>query len=215
MIIHSVKIKNFRGVHEECNFEFNEPFVLLSAQNGMGKTTVVDAIEWALTGTIGRLATAYNTRSTNDTERRKNNAGIIKNKDAAPNSKIQVDLSFSHDNENFTIRRQQKKDILNPKESTCACLSGDPQNCKKILSAVDDGQFYRHHFCDIQKSINMQAYKRDELTELFSEFISNHDGAKAVASNLELFAADVQQLIDQRTQDTENVSKRTEDIKKA
>ena len=54
MFIKSVKISNFRGIQDK-EFRFGEkPFVLLAVQNGVGKTTVIDAIEWCLTGSIGR-----------------------------------------------------------------------------------------------------------------------------------------------------------------
>lgn len=53
MKITSVKIKNFRGFRNEKEIRFdNVPFVLLSAPNGSGKTSVIDAIEWCLTGSI-------------------------------------------------------------------------------------------------------------------------------------------------------------------
>lgn len=205
MILHSIKIKNFRGIHKECTFDFNAPFILLSAQNGMGKTTVIDAVEWALTGTIGRLEAAYNTRSTNDKERRKNTAGILRNKDAAQGDLIQVELRFSADNEEFIVRRKQSRDILKSDESYCEYISGNDQKCQDLLSRINDGKFYQHHFCDIQKSINMQSYKRDEITNLFSEFISEYKEEECVADNLDLFIDDVDLRIEQHKQKKDNI----------
>ena len=72
MIIQTVKISNFRGIRETKDFTFyGKPFVLLSAPNGLGKTTLIDAIEWCFTGNIGRLKAAYDSRSTNFDERKK------------------------------------------------------------------------------------------------------------------------------------------------
>ncbi|EET88785.1 RecF/RecN/SMC domain-containing protein [Clostridium carboxidivorans P7] len=72
MIISSVIIENFRGVEGKKTFEFeNRNFILLSASNGKGKTTVIDAIEWCLTGDIGRLSSSYDIRSTNNEEKKK------------------------------------------------------------------------------------------------------------------------------------------------
>lgn len=81
MKIKRIKVNNFRGFYNEKIFEFEEsPFILLSAPNGIGKTTLIDAIEWAFTGSIGRLKDAFNARSTNDNDRKKNSIGILKKK---------------------------------------------------------------------------------------------------------------------------------------
>ena len=65
MMIRSVTMENFRYFsHKTIDFQ-NKPVILLSAANGVGKTTVADAIEWCLTGKIGRLKASYDTRSTN------------------------------------------------------------------------------------------------------------------------------------------------------
>ncbi len=55
MIIRKIRMVYFRGFRDKT-IDFNDkPVVLLSAANGIGKTTTVDAIEWCLTGNIGRL----------------------------------------------------------------------------------------------------------------------------------------------------------------
>ena len=72
MIIQKIEIVNFRGFHEiKINFE-DKPVVLLVAANGIGKTTIIDAIEWCLTGDIKRLRDAFDSRSTNQDERKIN-----------------------------------------------------------------------------------------------------------------------------------------------
>lgn len=49
MIIHKIKMINFRCFQNKTiDFE-NKSVVLLSAANGIGKTTTIDAIEWCLT----------------------------------------------------------------------------------------------------------------------------------------------------------------------
>lgn len=82
MIIHKIKMINFRCFQNKTiDFE-NKSVVLLSAANGIGKTTTIDAIEWCLTGNIGRLKTTFDTRSTNEADRRMNTDGILKNRNA-------------------------------------------------------------------------------------------------------------------------------------
>ncbi|MBR7090521.1 MAG: hypothetical protein IKI46_08550 [Lachnospiraceae bacterium] len=55
--------------------------------------------------------------------------------------------------------------------------------------------FYNYHFCDVQKSLNVQNKKRKELKDLFGEFITNYDQYYQIAKNLEIFAEDVDRYI--------------------
>lgn len=92
MMIRKIRMENFRGFRDKT-IDFNDKsVVLLSAANGVGKTTTVDAIEWCLTGNIGRLKTAFDTRSTNDADRKMNNDGILKNRDAGEREIVKVIL---------------------------------------------------------------------------------------------------------------------------
>lgn len=52
MIIRKLKMINFRGFCDKTIDFQDKSVVLLSAANGIGKTTTVDAIEWCLTGNI-------------------------------------------------------------------------------------------------------------------------------------------------------------------
>jgi exonuclease SbcC len=54
-MISNLKISGFRGVPDEREFEFAR-ITLLAGRNGLGKTTVFDAIDWCLFGESWRLA---------------------------------------------------------------------------------------------------------------------------------------------------------------
>lgn len=195
MIIQKVRIENFRGFHKETIIDFgNKPFILLSAPNGIGKTSVIDAIEWCLTGNIGRLKIAYNNRSTNSDERKKNLDGILKNKNAATNEWVQVELTFIEQDVVYTLLRKQKKDELNAKTSVVE-LNGSDELAECWLRENIGDSFYKYHFCDIQKSFEMQNKKRDSLPEMFETFISDYSDEKIVATNLEIYAEDVERTI--------------------
>ena len=110
MRIQSVMIQNFREKKKKREFLFGgKPFVLLSAPNGLGKTTLIDAVEWCLTGNISRLKNAFDTRSTNNDERKKNVNGILKNKRASGNAQIEVVLEIIDNDKEYVVRRVQKK----------------------------------------------------------------------------------------------------------
>lgn len=56
MRISFVELAGFRGFKEKTRLEFSSGFVVLTGRNGTGKSTVFDAIDFALTGTIDKFA---------------------------------------------------------------------------------------------------------------------------------------------------------------
>src|ERR1700733_2389579 len=58
-MIRSISITGFRGIAETLPFELGR-ITLLSGRNGLGKTTVFDAIDWCLFGDSWRLGSEPN-----------------------------------------------------------------------------------------------------------------------------------------------------------
>ncbi len=198
MIIRKIQMVNFRGFRDKTiDFE-DKSVVLLSAANGIGKTTTVDAIEWCLTGNIGRLKTAFDTRSTNDIERKMNTNGILKNRDAGARAKVKVVLWLFDGHKEIILCREQKRDELDPSSSKVE-IDGNEEMAKSFIREYVGDSFYNFHFCDVQKSFNVQSKKRKDLKDFFNEFITNYDEPKRVAENLELFAEDVDRYIKDKT----------------
>ena len=197
MIIRKIKMENFRGFRDKI-IDFNDKsVVLLSAANGIGKTTTIDAIEWCLTGDIRRLKTAFDTRSTNDADRKMNTDGILKNRYAEVKVNVRVVL-WLIDGENETILcREQTKDELNPRLSKVT-IDGKEETAKAFIQEYVGDSFYNFHFCDVQKSFNVQSTKRKDLNTFFSEFITNYDEQKQIAENLDIFAEDVDRYIEDK-----------------
>lgn len=197
MIINSIYIENFRGFKMGRTFYFNQKsFVLLSASNGKGKTTIIDAIEWCLTGNIGRLSNSYKTRNTNNTERRKNLAGLLKNKNCNINEKVKVILTIKYDGETYKIERTQKKDALDEGESVLL-LNRKKEGAQEFLNQFVDKNFYNYYFCDVQKTFNLLSKKRTDLSELFEEFISDYSREESIIHNLSVFRDDVSRKIEE------------------
>ncbi len=210
MKIKTIQIGNFRGVHKlkEFNLE-GKPFVLLSAPNGLGKTTLIDAIEWCLTGNIGRLENSFKSRGTSSPEEKKENVeGILKNKNANADDEVCVVLQMQDKTDSFEIKRTQKKDELNKGKSQL-WINGSKTEAKNWINKFIGNNFYNFHFCDIQKSIGIQNKKRKELPELFSDFISDYTSEQVIANNLKIFADDTARYIG----DLENERKSDEQIK--
>ena len=187
MFIKSVKITNFRGLRE-ANFQFDEyPFVLLAAPNGIGKTSVIDAIEWCLTGSIGRLKNSYDLRSTNDAERKINVNGILKYKNAVPEDLVSVEVCIKQGDEEHKICRSQKKYELGCSgKGTKLQIDGKKHEEDDWLDICINHNFYNFHFCDIQKSLGIQNEKRSSLSEMFKEFVTDYSDEERVAENLKL-----------------------------
>ncbi len=55
MRLNSIKIKNFRNYMGEHSFDLSHKYTILFGENGYGKSSFFDAIEWGLTGTISRF----------------------------------------------------------------------------------------------------------------------------------------------------------------
>ncbi len=197
MIIRKISMENFRGFrNKEIKF-YDKSVVLLSAANGIGKTTIVDAIEWCLTGNIGRLKTAFDTRSTNDADRKMNTDGILKNRDAGVKMKVRVVLWLFDGEKETILCREQTKDELNP-ESSKVAIDENEEMAKAFIREYVGDSFYNFHFCDIQKSFNVQSKKRKDLNDFFGEFITNYDRQKQIAENLDLFAEDVDRYMEDK-----------------
>lgn len=209
MIIRKIRMVNFRGFRDKTIDFQDKPVVLLSAANGIGKTTTIDAIEWCLTGDIGRLKASFDTRSTNDTDRKKNSAGILKHRDAGKNAKVRVELSLFDGEKEVVLCREQKKDELNPEESKVT-IDNSKDKAEAFIREYIGDSFYNFHFCDIQKSFHVQNTKRDKLKDLFGEFITNYDAQKQIAENLAIFADDVSRHIEDATNEKKRLDVKIE-----
>ena len=197
MIIRKIRMVNFRGFRDKTIDFKDKPVVLLSAANGIGKTTTIDAIEWCLTGNIGRLKIAYDIRSTNAKDRKMNMDGILKNRDAGVKEKVRVILWLFDGNKEMIFSREQTKDELKP-EISKAMLDKNEERAETFIREYIGESFYNFHFCDVQKSFNVQSKKRKDLKDLFGEFITNYDGQQQVANNLDIFAEDVKRYIEDK-----------------
>lgn len=56
MRIAFIEMAGFRGFKDAVRFDFPAGFVVLTGRNGAGKSTVLDAVDFALTGTIDKFA---------------------------------------------------------------------------------------------------------------------------------------------------------------
>ena len=56
MKLQFVEMAGFRGFREKMRFDLATGFTVLSGRNGTGKSTLLDAVDYALTGTINKFS---------------------------------------------------------------------------------------------------------------------------------------------------------------
>ena len=59
-----VDLCGFRGYQKQLRIEFPDGFIVIDGRNGVGKSTIFDAIEFGLTGTITKYGDATADRET-------------------------------------------------------------------------------------------------------------------------------------------------------
>lgn len=192
----SITIKNFRGFEKTVSFCFDQkPLVLLTAPNGKGKTTLIDAVEWCLTGDLRRLHQAYDVRNPNaEGNLKSNEKTILKNKKHL-NETTNVTLHLEKDHQMYSIIRTQDKDTLDDRGQV-QVNDRMGEDAQQVLdSLVDHKNFYKYHVCDMQKTYNFLRTGRSEMSREFSDFTADHSTAEYVADNLNIYRDDIDQQI--------------------
>ena len=144
-----------------------------------------------------KIKSAFDTRSTNDIERKMNTDGILKYRDAEKKEEVKVVLWLDDREREIILCREQEKDELNP-ELSRVTINGSEEEAKAFILEYVGDSFYNFHFCDVQKSFNIQSKKRKDLNSFFEEFITNYDEQRQVADNLDVFGADVERYIEDK-----------------
>lgn len=218
-MISKIVVENFRHYRERKEFIFNNsPFVLLTASNGQGKTTLVDAIEWCLTGNIRRLQRSFLARSTNQPERGINTRGILKNKNSLDAEKVVVELTITDSDGEHTICRSRTLDAL----------IGTHLNEDDMIFEVDNNDssqstwfmkfklsdFYNTHVCDIQKAFALQSEKRENNEDLLKDYISNYDEAEQVSISLSQINKKINEVLNKDKDELSDITRRVDELKK-
>lgn len=174
MKIKKISISNFKNIKNEIIVDFEKEVSLLVGPNGFGKTTIFDAIELALTGTIYRIANSRITdgRSTFNKAYFQNNT----NKDVI----IKL-LICNQKGEQLTIVRWYKNNLsgrdrkMSPANSLdqFQLLVGDESNFASS-SALSDMKISKQEMIDDFIGFRSNSYKIQEIYNLFN-YIQQED----------------------------------------
>lgn len=186
MLIKKLNIQNFK-IYKDKQFNFgSHRFVLISGANGFGKTTIFDAIEWCITGDIRRISYNYDNRNRLKQEKTRvqNRNGIIKNNDCKPGDKVKVELTLDIDGSEYVIYREQEADDLYDKTELQFGDTVTEEIRSRINTISDKEWYYNYHVCDINKTFQFLNSNRQEVKELFNNFINPHDRENKIKSVL-------------------------------
>jgi predicted ATPase len=90
-----IRLTAFRGVPSELQLDFTSPLTIIYAPNGTGKSSVIDAAEWLLTGEVKRVRDFS----------KKSDAGELRCKFAPVESRMEVEGWFLQGAEAFRLVR--------------------------------------------------------------------------------------------------------------
>ncbi|MDA3732445.1 AAA family ATPase [Niameybacter massiliensis] len=188
MRINKVKIENFKTYKEKVEFDFRDSkFILISGPNGYGKTTIIEAIEWGITGRIRRIENNFNERNTTKTERNRqeNNAGIIKNRTCSSEEYIKVELEIDINGQVIHIIRKQKDDKLDIESELEISGELSEENRQELIKLIKEDSFYQYHVCDTQKAYRFMNMKREDVKNQFDDFLKNREKENTIIEVLE------------------------------
>ncbi len=153
--LETVGIKNFRAYRKQQSFAVGADVTLLYGPNGFGKTSFFDAIDFAITGGVGRM------KSLNEPHFKK----TAKHLDSSSEESV-VSLSLRSKDVVRTIRR-------NVSDAKRAVLDGRPADRKAILDALTGGDIPAtdrvENFVSLFRATHLFSQEQQELTRDFQD----------------------------------------------
>lgn len=209
-LIKKVYMKNFRGYKEQAYTFSDEQIILLGGPNGYGKTSLLDAIEWVMTGTVKRIADEYKKRK--DTTIMANKKGLIAYSDSNINS-VYVQMDIQLDKGIYTLVRVpgKKPELLLKKENTELTITkedGTVLNYNDLFSLEFEKRFNINHICTYEKNVHLYEMSRNEMYDFFETYFIDNSCVDIFKSKLETLVSDVDTKIQEnRKKAQENKNK--------
>ncbi len=155
----SLQMENFRQ-HADSTIKFQDGITVISGSNGSGKSTVLEAISWALYGT----------------EATRGNKSSIKWNKAPARSKVAVNLSFKIENEIYKVKRElQKAEVyLNENEIPLAQTQDEVTAYLTQKLGMTRQEFFNTYFTG-QKELSFLGNQKPAERKVFISKVLNYE----------------------------------------
>lgn len=186
MIIKSVTIKNFRSYYGENTFKFSDGLTLIIGENGDGKTTFFEALQWLLD--TSRTDPGRNAR--NVSEKRKSELSY------GESDELSVSMEFEHNDTSCSVEKSFVFEILSNgdarpgdcafrgyESSGCECV---PQGGKELIDRCFDSFLQKFSLFKGEAELDV-LNSQNALKELIDKFSSvrKFDKMSKLVSDLE------------------------------
>lgn len=196
--IKNIVINNFRGYNGETKYSFEDNsgnptnIILLSGPNGYGKTTLMDSIEWCMTGNIKRVYDDYMKRCSQKSEREIENSakGLIYNINAKEKY-TSVEIEVLYNGFNVRLKREFNDDNeINAFQQRSIpyidCDDTIKNELIDIMKGIKDS-FNFNNVCSYDKNIDLYKKGRTDIYDFFEASFSQFSEIKKVIYNLNSF----------------------------
>ena len=166
MKLKSLKLENFRQ-HEDSFIEFSDGITVINGTNGSGKSTILEAVTWAIYGT----------------EAARGNKDSIKFNKAKARAKVRVELIFDIDNEIFRIERfLDKAELYVGEGENKAPIVTTQQEVTKYLTdklGMTKDEFFNTYFTG-QKELNFLGNQKPLERRKFISKVLNYEKIREI-----------------------------------
>ena len=166
MKLKSLKLENFRQ-HEDSFIEFSDGITIINGTNGSGKSTILEAITWAIYGT----------------DAARGNKDTIKFNKAKARAKVRVELIFGLDDEIFRIERfLDKAELYIGEEENKAPIVTTQQEVTKYLTdklGMTKDEFFNTYFTG-QKELNFLGNQKPLERRKFISKVLNYEKIREI-----------------------------------
>jgi len=164
MKLKSLKLENFRQ-HEDSYIEFSDGITVINGTNGAGKTTILEAISWAIYGA----------------EAARGNKDTIKFNKAKAKAKVRVELVFILDDKELKIERYLDKAELYLSDNPSPIVTSQQEVTKYLVDklGMTKDEFYNTYFTG-QKELNFLGNLKPLERRKFISKVLNYEKIREV-----------------------------------